>query len=70
MSIYVFTVSLISLMFGRRNIMAATARHTLYKTRLTKHVHAEQTKQYLNRNIQTQEKQNTSIGSFMTFYPN
>ena len=49
--------------------MAATARHTLYKTRLTIQVHAEQTKQYLNRNIQTQEKQNTSIGSFMTFYP-
>ena len=70
MSIYVFTVSLMSLMFLRRNILADTARHTLYKTRLTENVHAEQTKQYLNRNIQTQEKQNTSIGSFMTFYPN
>ena len=39
--------------------MADTARHTLYKTRLTAHVHAEQTKHYLHRNIQTQEqKQN------------
>ena len=50
--------------------MIYTARHTLYKTRLTKHGHAEQTKQYFNRNIQTQEKQNTVIGSFRTFYPN
>ena len=45
--------------------MADTARHTLYKTRLTEHVRAEQ----LN-SIQTQEKQNTVIGSFRTFYPN
>ena len=43
-------------MFLRRNIMIYTARHTLYKTRLTGHVHVEQTKQYLNRSIQTQEK--------------
>ena len=50
--------------------MADTARLTLYKTRLTEHDHAEQTKQYLNSNIQTQEKQNTVIGSFRTFYPN
>ena len=33
--------------------MIYTARHTLYKTRLTEHVHAEQIKQYFNRNIQT-----------------
>ena len=28
-------------MFLRRNNMADTARHTLYKTRLTEHAHAE-----------------------------
>ena len=49
--------------------MANTARHTLYKTRLTEHVHAEQTKQYIKRHIQTQEKQNTVLGIFRTFYP-
>ena len=44
--------------------MVDTARHTLYKTRLTEHVHADQTKQYINRNIQTQEKQNIYIIQF------
>ena len=36
--------------------MVDTAHHTLYKTRLTEHVHTEQTKRYLNRKSQTQEK--------------
>ena len=29
--------------FLGRNIMVDTARHTRYKTRLTEHIHAEQT---------------------------
>ena len=41
--------------------MIDTARHTLYKTR------AEQTKHCLNRNIQTQEKQNTVIEALGPF---
>ena len=45
--------------------MADTARPTLYKTRLTEHVHAEQLTVFKHK-----EKQNTVIGSFRTFYQN
>ena len=53
----------------RRKILADTARHTIYKTRLFEHVLKEQTKQCFKKEHLNTRETEYGYKSFKTFYP-